>query len=214
MSLPGFKKYHKAPYDAISPPSPSWAAKASKAVIVGRRSHVIDASVEQLSREAREAGNAATTVDGYTCDLGSTESTAALWEKLAGAGTHVNVLKYLINVSTVASYMHSLSQGLPTYDIYKNAGTLLLWHLARAVPASQMQIVSHHPGAVLSEGAKSIGAAETHRNATTDLAEVIRGRFFWENWDVNEVREVREVIGERISRELHFLTVGVEGLIA
>ncbi|EHK18888.1 uncharacterized protein TRIVIDRAFT_216651 [Trichoderma virens Gv29-8] len=46
----------------------------------------------------------------------------------------------------------------------KNSGVLLLQQLARDTPASKMQIVSFHPGAILSPGAKHAGLNEQSLN--------------------------------------------------
>jgi NAD(P)-dependent dehydrogenase (short-subunit alcohol dehydrogenase family) len=48
----------------------------------------------------------------------------------------------------------------PTYGLTKNAGTLLLQQIAKDTKPEDMQIVSFHPGGVLTESARKGGANE------------------------------------------------------
>lgn len=45
--------------------------------------------------------------------------------------------------------------------------------------------------------------------AASPEATFLHGRFVWANWDVEELKNV---VGSRISKDEHFLKVGVEGL--
>ncbi|GFG16914.1 putative dioxygenase C576.01c [Aspergillus lentulus] len=68
--------------------------------------------------------------------------------------------KYLINVSTIAIHNFDMAPNNLNYGASKNAAALLLQLIARDVPPSDMQIVSFHPGAVLTETARSHGYDE------------------------------------------------------
>ncbi|CAH0046542.1 unnamed protein product [Clonostachys solani] len=131
--------------------------------------------------------------------------------------------KYLVNVSTIAAYMWALAAERPTYGLTKSAGTLLVQQIAKDISADDIQIVSFHPGAVLTEAAKRDGidnlpikwddvnlAGQTAVWAATPEAKFLHGRFFWANWDVDEVKhgEVAKQIGE----DINFLKVGMDGL--
>lgn len=48
----------------------------------------------------------------------------------------------------------------PTYGLTKNAGTALLQQIAKDTSANDMQIVSFHPGGVLTESARKLGIDE------------------------------------------------------
>jgi NAD(P)-dependent dehydrogenase (short-subunit alcohol dehydrogenase family) len=48
----------------------------------------------------------------------------------------------------------------PSYTATKNAATLLLQQIAKDTPVAKTQIVSFHPGSILSEAAKRAGYDE------------------------------------------------------
>ena len=48
----------------------------------------------------------------------------------------------------------------PTYGLTKGAGTALLQQIAKDTSSSDMQIVSFHPGGVLTESARKLGVSE------------------------------------------------------
>lgn len=54
----------------------------------------------------------------------------------------------------------SMGPERPTYGLTKNSGTLLLQQIAKDISPSDMQIVSFHPGGVLSDSSRKLGAAE------------------------------------------------------
>jgi NAD(P)-dependent dehydrogenase (short-subunit alcohol dehydrogenase family) len=62
----------------------------------------------------------------------------------------------LINVSTAAIHNFKTAP-LPNYSLAKNAQTLLLQLVADETSPEEMQIVSFHPGAILSEAAEKYG---------------------------------------------------------
>lgn len=68
--------------------------------------------------------------------------------------------RYLVNVSTSAIHDWGAGEAVKTYGLTKNSAVLLLQQLARETPVSKMQIVSFHPGAILSPGARSAGLDE------------------------------------------------------
>ncbi|CEI60156.1 hypothetical protein FVEN_g8058 [Fusarium venenatum] len=133
--------------------------------------------------------------------------------------------KFLVNISTCAAYMWTtMGPERPTYGLTKNASTLLLQQIAKDTDPTDMQVVSFHPGGVLTESSKALGG-----DAIKDLvfddenlpghfavwaaspeARFLHGRFVWANWDVTELRD--GPIREQIDQDEHFLKVGVEGL--
>ncbi|CAG9996937.1 unnamed protein product [Clonostachys byssicola] len=131
--------------------------------------------------------------------------------------------KYLVNVSTIAAYMWALAAERPTYGLTKSAGTLLVQQIAKDISADEIQIVSFHPGAVKTEAAERDGMADlpikwddanlaghTAVWAATPEAKFLHGRFFWANWDVDEVKHGEA--GKQIAEDENFLKVGMEGL--
>ncbi|KAM0543341.1 hypothetical protein ACHAO7_009457 [Fusarium culmorum] len=133
--------------------------------------------------------------------------------------------KFLVNISTCAAYMWTTMGGeRPTYGLTKNASTLLLQQIAKDTDPTDMQVVSFHPGGILTESSKALGG-----DAIKDLvfddenlpghfavwaaspeARFLHGRFVWANWDVAELRD--GPVREQIDQDEHFLKVGVEGL--
>ncbi|KAK4238967.1 hypothetical protein C8A03DRAFT_43339 [Achaetomium macrosporum] len=132
--------------------------------------------------------------------------------------------KYLVNVSTIS--IHDFTYGgsfVRTYSLTKNSGALLMQLIAKDTDAKDMQIVSFHPGAVLSESARNVGYTEAsldwdHEDlpgqfavwCASDEARFLHGRFLPACWDVHELK-TGEARG-RIELEDHFLRVGVVGL--
>ncbi|KAL7910145.1 hypothetical protein GGI35DRAFT_356926 [Trichoderma velutinum] len=131
--------------------------------------------------------------------------------------------RYLVNVATSA--IHDWPAGVATkaYGLTKNSGVLLLQQLARDTPVSEMQIVSFHPGAILTPAAKSTGATERTLNwdnvslpssvaiwAASDEAAFLHGRFIWSAWDVEELQS--GTIRERIEQDEQYLRIGVHGV--
>lgn len=71
------------------------------------------------------------------------------------------VQKYIVNISTSAIHDFAAASYAPSYSLTKNSAALLLQLLARERPAPEMQIVSVHPGAILTPGAENLGADES-----------------------------------------------------
>ncbi|KAM0476774.1 hypothetical protein ACHAPX_006199 [Trichoderma viride] len=131
--------------------------------------------------------------------------------------------KYLVNVATSAIHDWPAGEATKIYGLTKNSGVLLLQQLARDTPVSKMQIVSFHPGAILSPGAKDVGATERSLNwddislpssvavwAASDEAAFLHGRFIWSAWDVEELQSGQ--LRERIEADEQYLRIGVHGV--
>ncbi|KAL3444391.1 hypothetical protein BJX65DRAFT_319996 [Aspergillus insuetus] len=131
--------------------------------------------------------------------------------------------KYLINVSTMAIYNPDAASTNLNYGASKNAAALLLQLLTRNVSADEIQILSYHPGAVLTQTAREHGYDEntlpwTDVNipgqfavwASSDEAKFLHGRFVHSNWDVTELQSgaARGLIDD----DPDFLKIGVKGL--
>ncbi|KAG9501714.1 hypothetical protein J7337_007405 [Fusarium musae] len=133
--------------------------------------------------------------------------------------------QFLVNISTCAAYMWStMGPDRPTYGLTKNASTLLLQQIAQDTKPTDMQIVSFHPGGILTDSAKRVGGDNLkglvfddenlpgHFSvwAATPEASFLHGRFVWANWDVDELKT--GPVRKQIDTDEHFLKVGVEGL--
>ncbi|ROT37791.1 NAD(P)-binding protein [Sodiomyces alkalinus F11] len=143
--------------------------------------------------------------------------------KQPGQGTRQ---KFIVNVSTIASYMWTTMGGdRPTYGLTKLSGNAVVQQIARDVKPEVMQIVSFHPGGILSESARKHIPEQVINSMVWDdenlpgrlavflaspEAEFLHGRFIWSNWDVEELKT--GVVGEQIKKEPHFLKAGIEGL--
>ncbi|KAF4954076.1 hypothetical protein FSARC_12243 [Fusarium sarcochroum] len=131
--------------------------------------------------------------------------------------------KYVVNISTSAIHDFAAASYAPSYSLTKNSAALLLQLLARERPASEMQIVSVHPGAILTPGAENLGANESTLDwddislpsstavwAASDEAAPLHGRFIWSGWDVEELASGE--LRKRLEDDENFLSVGVHGL--
>jgi NAD(P)-dependent dehydrogenase (short-subunit alcohol dehydrogenase family) len=70
------------------------------------------------------------------------------------------LFQYLINVSTMAIYNPDAASTNLNYGASKNAAALLLQLLTRNVSADEIQVLSYHPGAVLTQTARDHGYDE------------------------------------------------------
>ncbi|KAH6839465.1 hypothetical protein B0I37DRAFT_316200 [Chaetomium sp. MPI-CAGE-AT-0009] len=132
--------------------------------------------------------------------------------------------KFLVNVSTSAIHNFVTERnGHPIYGLTKNSGTLLMQLIADDTDPKEMQIVSFHPGGVLTPAARSVGFDESSYDfddenlagqfavyCASEEARFLHGRFLPVWWDVDEVKKGE--IRERIELDYHFLRVGVVGL--
>ncbi|RSL61510.1 hypothetical protein CEP51_013618 [Fusarium floridanum] len=131
--------------------------------------------------------------------------------------------KHIVYVSTAAIHLPSITATLPSYSLSKMSGHLLVQKIAEEVDREKLQIVSFHPGQILSETARSAGLDENSfpfddENlpgrwavwASTSQATFLHGRFAWVAWDVDELGsgDVRR----RIDTDPSFLTLKFVGL--
>ncbi|KAF5252332.1 hypothetical protein FANTH_2632 [Fusarium anthophilum] len=139
--------------------------------------------------------------------------------------SYAHTRQFLVNISTCAAYMWStMGPDRPTYGLTKSASTLLLQQIAQDTKSTDMQIVSFHPGGVLTDSTKRVGGDNLkglvfddenlpgHFSvwAASPEASFLHGRFVWANWDVDELKT--GPVREQIDSDEHFLKVGVEGL--
>ena len=70
-------------------------------------------------------------------------------------------IQYLVYVSTAAIHDESVAAFLPTYSLSKAAGHYLMQKIAVEVDQKELQIVSFHPGSILSETSRTAGLDES-----------------------------------------------------
>ncbi|KAF3065801.1 short-chain dehydrogenase [Daldinia childiae] len=118
---------------------------------------------------------------------------------------------------------------IPGYGLTKSAGTLLIQQIAKDTSPKDMQVLSFHPGSILTETVRRVmGNISDSFDfdgydfddedlcghfavwAASREAEFLHGRFMWAAWDVDELRkgEIRKLIDE----ETYYLQIGVKGL--
>ncbi|KAK5048214.1 hypothetical protein LTR84_005884 [Exophiala bonariae] len=131
--------------------------------------------------------------------------------------------KYLVYVSTAAIHSRSIAASLPTYTLTKMSGHLMLQKIAEEVDQNKLQVVSFHPGMILSETSRNAGLDENslpwdHDDlpahfavwAATSEAAFLHGRFVWAAWDVDELRSGE--VKKRVEKDPDFLTIGFTGV--
>ncbi|CAD6445588.1 bedcc7ef-312f-436f-aead-c63edc7c3a46 [Sclerotinia trifoliorum] len=131
--------------------------------------------------------------------------------------------KHLVYVSTAAIHSESIAAALPTYSLSKTSGHLVLQRIAGEVDRKKLQIVSFHPGQILSETSRSAGLDETTLPwdddnlpghfavwAASSEAAFLHGRFTWAAWDVNEMQSGE--VKKRTETDANFLTIDFVGL--
>ncbi|KAI1196228.1 NAD(P)-binding protein [Nemania serpens] len=126
----------------------------------------------------------------------------------------------LINISTISAHEWGFSYDL--YGLTKNSGTLAMQQIAKSVSPDDMQVVSLHPGVVLTDILKDASMKDEIPWDSADLAahcavwcaspeaRFLHGRFVWAAWDVEELGT--GPIRERLDRDPDFLRVGIQGL--
>ncbi|KAI1024298.1 hypothetical protein LB504_005526 [Fusarium proliferatum] len=130
---------------------------------------------------------------------------------------------YIVNVSTGAIHDFGSPKSLSSYSLTKASGTLLLQKFADEKDVSQTQIVSYHPGAILTDQAREKGMTERSMNwddvslpgafaiwCASDEAAFLHGRFVWSAWDVEELKSGS--IRNKLDKDGQFLRIGVHGL--
>ncbi|KAL4958626.1 SDR family NAD(P)-dependent oxidoreductase [Aspergillus stella-maris] len=178
---------------------------------------VLNAASFSVERPVLEIG-VETLLEDYTVNVLASYRFAQLLSKQKPGSK-----KYLINVSTMAIYNPDAASTNLNYGASKNAAALLLQLLTRNVSTDEIQVLSYHPGAVLTQTAREHGYDEntlpwTDVNvpgqfavwASSDEAKFLHGRFVHSNWDVTELQSgaVRGLIDE----DPDFLKIGVKGL--
>ncbi|KAJ5544704.1 short-chain dehydrogenase/reductase [Penicillium sp. DV-2018c] len=210
------------------------AAGAARTILVGR-------TLATLEKAALTISNS----EARVCDISSLESVEGLWKSLEQNGIHVDTLILNAAASTtvgslktgwretweafettalisISSFMaHSNpAPGQGVYSAAKAALANLLQHLAEEIPATDAQIINIHPGAILTDAARSVGMTEDsipwdNENlpghfcvwASTPAAGFLHGRFVWANWDVDELM-ARQT---EISSQDGMLKIGLQG---
>ncbi|KAK2009472.1 NAD(P)-binding protein [Colletotrichum eremochloae] len=221
-------------------------AGSKRVILLGRRQNAVEDAASKLNTSGSNVAQ------GRVADMADGDSINKLWSDLQAEGIYVDVLvlnaaaigksvpvleggsestwadyetNFLVNVSTIAIYMWTtMGPERPTYGLTKAAGTALVQQIAKDTSSDDMQIVSFHPGGVLTESARNVGYNENmgiHFDdenlpghfavwAASKEAAFLHGRFVWANWDMEEVKN--GPVGERIQGDEHYLKVGVEGL--
>ncbi|KAJ4148953.1 hypothetical protein NW754_000389 [Fusarium falciforme] len=183
---------------------------------------VLNAAANGASAPILKSGRDSVWADFETTVRSALDLTERFYKQTAkGADSR----KFVVNVSSTVSYMWStMAPERPSYGLTKSASTLLLQQIAKDTAVDDMQIVSFHPGGVLTDMARragydgDMGIPFDDENlpgnfavwAASREAEYLHGRFVWANWDVDEVKN--GVVGKQIREDPHFLKVGVEGL--
>ncbi|KAM0420010.1 hypothetical protein ACHAPD_003579 [Fusarium lateritium] len=103
------------------------------------------------------------------------------------------------------------------------SGHLLIQSIAENVDRTRLQILTFHPGQILSEKARSTGLDENSAPfddenlpgrwavwASTSQAAFLHGRFVWAAWDIDEL--MSGDVRKRIDDDEDFLTLKLIGL--
>jgi len=133
--------------------------------------------------------------------------------------------KVLIYTSTNGIHFSYVPPYYASSGPSRMAMTRVLQELANHVPASEMRILTVHPGLTFTDASVEHGNNENslpyslpYDNinlpgnffvwAATDEAEFLHGRFVWANWDVDELIGMKD----KIEKDLGFLRVGLQGI--
>ncbi|KAJ5428813.1 hypothetical protein N7445_010267 [Penicillium cf. griseofulvum] len=197
------------------------------------------ASVESMWTYFKEVGtvvdvlvlNAAKSQEGSSIlDLGWKET----WE-LFETNTRGNLImveqfmrkstsprKAIVNVSSPFVHDREMAAGFRSYALSKSALTWALQQLAEEVLSEQTQIVSYHPGFILSEGMREAGCTQDDMDwddenlpgnfavwVASPKAAFLHGRFVWAKWDVEELSSRFQ---DEIQHNANFLQIGVHGI--
>ncbi|KKO97508.1 hypothetical protein THAR02_10389 [Trichoderma harzianum] len=205
-------------------------AGASRVIILGRRHEALRVAADKLNA-ARSRNEP--TITTFTCDITSLSSIKSTWQSIAAAGIAVDVL--VLNAGNVKFGLISedIAAAWTAFEInvLANLRVAKLFfgqivpssskkNLADELPVDKAQIVSIHPGAVLSETVRAKGYDENSLPwddaslpsdfcvwLSTDAAKFLHGKFVWANWDVDELLE-RE---SEITRSPGMLRIGLQG---
>ncbi|KAM0491825.1 hypothetical protein ACHAP8_010329 [Fusarium lateritium] len=153
----------------------------------------------------------------------NTRASHQLYDRLLQQSTQEEKKYCIINVSTGAIHDFGSPRDLSSYSLTKAAGTLLMQKLADETNPSGTQIVSFHPGAVLTAQARDKGMTKNMMNwddaslpgafavwCASPKASFLHGRFVWSAWDVDELSN--GAIKDKLEKDSNFLRIGVHGL--
>ncbi|KAI0402266.1 NAD(P)-binding protein [Xylaria palmicola] len=131
--------------------------------------------------------------------------------------------KYLIYVSSVSVHDFNIGGEYLAYGLTKHSVQLGLQLIAQDTLPDELQVISYHPGAILTENALAKGWKEDsfpwdHVDlpghfavwAASPEARFLHGRFVWASWDVSELQ--RGDIRRRIDEDSTYLKIGINGL--
>jgi hypothetical protein len=68
--------------------------------------------------------------------------------------------KFLVYLASAVIHSRAMESALPSYTLTKKAGQILIQTLADAADPKKLQIISYHPGSILSETARNAGMTE------------------------------------------------------
>ncbi|KAE8036852.1 hypothetical protein FH972_009485 [Carpinus fangiana] len=127
--------------------------------------------------------------------------------------------KVILNTSTGEIHWDPMIPEAMTYSSSKMAWATLMQMLASNTPAEEVQMISIHPGAILTQATVDAGydvdaidwdneslPANFYVWAATPAASFLHGRFTWANWDVDELKAVVE------QNDKDFLRIGIFGV--
>ncbi|KAJ4007604.1 hypothetical protein NW752_010270 [Fusarium irregulare] len=127
----------------------------------------------------------------------------------------------LLNLSTIAIHDTPISLPIPLYSTTKSAVTMMMNHIGRTVPSSEMQIITFEPGLHYTESFQRFTDENSFQWddiqlpgdfavwAASDEAEFLHGRFVWAKWDVDELKT--GPLRKRIESDPSLFRVGVSG---
>ncbi|KAM0338005.1 hypothetical protein ACHAPU_011468 [Fusarium lateritium] len=161
-------------------------ARADRVIITGRTPEKLDEAVYNLQQELDIS---VTKFEGIVGGMSDPHSIDRMFDRLDADGVHVDVLvlnhalnvagklsdhgwektwdqfiHYIINISSGAIHDFGSPRDLSSYSLTKAAGTLLLQKLAQEKNPADTQIVSFHPGAVLTDQVRDKGLTESWMN--------------------------------------------------
>ncbi|KAK3313669.1 hypothetical protein B0H66DRAFT_594521 [Apodospora peruviana] len=132
--------------------------------------------------------------------------------------------KYIVNVSSSAVHRFWTDAHMfPMYATTKNAGTLVMQQIAKDTDADKIQIVSFHPGSILTEAAKDAGIPDDVYDwddvalpgqfavwTATEDAKFLHGRWVAAHWDIDEIKAPGFV--KKVESERNYLRIGLVGI--
>ncbi|KAM6505544.1 hypothetical protein FSOLCH5_013720 [Fusarium solani] len=134
-----------------------------------------------------------------------------------------NKQKFLVYLASAVIHSRAMESALPSYTLTKKAGQILIQTLADAADPKKLQIISYHPGSILSETARDAGMTEDSIHfddiklpsdfgvwAASSEAGFLHGRFVYAAWDLDELRSGE--MQKRIKSDPNFLSFRLVGI--